>query len=104
MNTGTAISAPTTSNSAYIIRTETIEKELGELRKKEEEQKKAMKDLKKLSEKYLSAIKSLLKLKSGKELTTEMIETFISKIYVYPGKGIEVEFNFTSESINEVTV
>lgn len=80
------------------------EEELGELRKKEEEQKKAMKDLKKLSEKYLSAIKSLLKLKSGKELTTEMIETFISKIYVYPGKGIEVEFNFTSESINEVTV
>ena len=68
-----------------------------ELSKRIEEQKTKIKTLEKLSVKYLSAIKALLQLKSGKELTKEMLETFISKIYVYPGKKVEVLFAFTKE-------
>lgn len=62
------------------------EDKLIELRKVEEGQKKDIKTLEKLSGRYLSAIRALLKLKSGKELTKDMVEAFISKIYVYPEK------------------
>lgn len=50
----------------------------------------------------MAAIKALLKLKSGKELTKDMIEAFISKIYVYPGKRIEVIFTFTADCMEGV--
>lgn len=73
------------------------EDKLIDLRKIEEGQKKEIKALEKLSGRYLSAIKALLKLKSGRELTKDMVEAFISKIYVYPGKRIEVLFTFTAD-------
>ena len=73
-----------------------------ELRKVQEEQKKDIKTLEKLSGRYLSAIRALLKLKSGKELTKDMVEAFISKIYVYPGKRIEVLFTFTADCMEGV--
>lgn len=78
------------------------EDKLIDLRKIEEGQKKEIKALEKLSGKYLAAIKALLKLKSGKELTKEMVEAFISKIYVYPGKRIEVLFTFTADCMEGV--
>lgn len=78
------------------------ENRVTDLRKQKESQENKIKELKNLSVKYLAAIKSLLKLKSGKELTREMIETFISKIYVYPGKRIEVLFSFTEDCLEEV--
>lgn len=78
------------------------EDKLIDLRKIEEGQKREMKALEKLSGRYLSAIKALLKLKSGKELTKDMVEAFISKIYVYPGKRIEVLFTFTAECMEGV--
>ena len=78
------------------------EDELIELRKVEEGQKKDIKTLEKLSGRYLSAIRALLKLKSGKELTKDMVEAFISKIYVYPGKRIEVLFTFTADCMEGV--
>ena len=78
------------------------EDRLSELRKMEDGKKKEIKDLEKLSTKYLSSIKALLKLKSGKELSKEMIESFISKIYVYPGKRIEVLFAFTPDCMEGV--
>ncbi|TGY97872.1 DNA invertase [Petralouisia muris] len=68
----------------------------------EETQKKEVKALEKLSDRYLSAIRALMKLKSGKELTKEMVEAFISKIYVYPGKRIEVLFTFTADCMEGV--
>ncbi len=68
-----------------------------ELRKRIEEQKREIKTLEKLSVKYLSVIKALMKLTFDKELTKEMLETFISKIYVYPEKKVEVLFTFTEE-------
>ncbi len=78
------------------------EDKLIDLRKMEEGQKKEIKALEKRSGRYLSAIKALLKLKSGKELTKDMVEAFISKIYVYPGKRIEVLFTFTADSMKGV--
>lgn len=78
------------------------EDKLIELRKVEEGQKKDIKALEKLSGSYLSAIRALLKLKSGKELTKDMVEAFISKIYVYPGKRIEVLFTFTADCMEGV--
>lgn len=52
---------------------------LEDLRKQQEGQQQEIRALDKLSEKYMAAIKALLKLKSGKELTKDMIEAFISK-------------------------
>lgn len=40
-----------------------------------------------VSGKYLAATRALLRLKSGRELSKEMIESLIRKIYVYPGSG-----------------
>ena len=75
---------------------------LEDLRKQQESQKQEIRALDKLSGKYMAAIKALLKLKSGKELTKDMIEAFISKIYVYPGKRIEVIFTFTADCMEGV--
>ena len=78
------------------------ENKLADLKKRQEGQEKEIKALNKLSVKYLAAIKALLKLKSGKELTKDMVEEFISKIYVYPGKRIEVIFTFTADCMEGV--
>ena len=52
--------------------------------------------------KYLAAVKAILELKNGKDLTKDMVEAFISKIYVYPGKRIEVLFAVTADSMKGV--
>lgn len=78
------------------------EDRLADLRRRQEEQQKERKALDKLRGKYLSAVRALLKLKSGKELTKDMTEAFISKIYVYPGKWIEVIFTFTADCMEGV--
>lgn len=65
-----------------------------ELKKQKEKQEAEIKNLEKMSGKYLAAIGSLLGLKTEKEITKEMIETFIEKIYVYPEKRIEIIFTF----------
>ncbi len=75
------------------------EDKLEELKKQKQEWEKEKKTLEKLETKYLAAIKALLKMKSGKDLTKDMVEAFISKIYVYPGKRIEVLFTVTPDSI-----
>ncbi len=78
------------------------EDRLEELRKQQQECEKEKKALEKLEAKYLAAIKALLKLKSGKDLTKDVVEAFISKIYVYPGKRIEVLFAVTADSMEGV--
>lgn len=74
------------------------EERLEELRKEQQGWEKEKKEQEKLEAKYLTAIKALIKLKNGKDLTKDMVETFISKIYVYPGKRIEVLFRFTADN------
>lgn len=73
------------------------ESRMADIRKQRETAEKEKKALDKLSVKYLAAIKALLKLKSGKELTKDMVDAFISRIYVYPGKRIEVLFAVTAD-------
>ena len=75
---------------------------LEELQKQQEEWEKEKAVLLKQETRYLAAIKALLKLKSGKELTKDMAEAFISRIYVYPGKRIEVLFTVTADSMKGV--
>lgn len=75
------------------------EDRLEKLRKQKQEREKEKKALEKLQTKYMAAIKALLKLKSGKDLTKDVVEAFIEKIYVYPGKRIEVLFTVTADSM-----
>lgn len=46
-------------------------------------------------ETYLKAVRALIKLKNEQVLTRELIETLIDKIYVYPGKRMEVLFTYS---------
>lgn len=75
------------------------EKRLRELKKQEEEQAERKKGMEKVQERYLKAVRSLLKLKDTEELTTEMVDSLIEKIHVYPGKRIEVELRYTNEML-----
>lgn len=67
-----------------------------QLEKQKEALEKAIKDLERNGENYLRAIRSLLKWKKKKEITKELVETLIEKIYVYPGRRIEVLFLYRS--------
>lgn len=67
------------------------------LENEQREWKKEKKALDRLATEYQKAIKALLALKDGKALTKDMVEAFISEIYVYPGKRTEVLFAFTSD-------
>lgn len=73
-----------------------------DLQKQKKEQEEKQKNLEKLSEIYLAAIRSLVKLKRGKGLTKEMIEALIERIYLYPGKRIEVIFAFTASHMEGI--
>lgn len=44
---------------------------------------------------YLGAVRALIKLKNEQVFTKELIETLIDKIYVYPGKRVEVLFSYS---------
>ncbi len=55
-----------------------------------------------MEERYLLAVRSLAKLKSGKELTAGTVSALIEKIYVYPGKRVEIFFRYTNEMLEGV--
>ena len=73
-----------------------------ELEKQKAAVEKEKKALDKQAAGYLAAIKALLKLKDGKEFTKDMVEAFIEKIYIYPGKRIEVLFTVTADCLEGV--
>lgn len=73
------------------------ENRLEDLEKQKTGLEKERKDLEKFETKYIAVIKALVRFKSGKEMTREMVEAFISKIYIYPGKRIEVIFAFSAD-------
>ncbi len=75
---------------------------LQELEKGAEELKRKQKEIDKVQEKYLKAIRSLLKMKNGENLTMELVDALIEKIYVYPGKRIEVQFRYVNEMLEGV--
>ena len=48
-----------------------------------------------LAQKVPAMVRSILHLRSKKELTKEMVEAFIDRIYVYPGKRVEILWGYT---------
>lgn len=60
------------------------------------------KELERKGKRYLKAIRSLIRWGSEKELTKELVETLIDRIYVYPGKRLEVVFSYTDAFAGEV--
>lgn len=53
-------------------------------------------------ENYLKEVRALIKLKSKQVLTKELIETLLDKIYVYPGKRVEVLFTYSDALMKSV--
>lgn len=88
--------------SEYVAYKMRQEGRLKDLSRQREELEADRKNLNTVSGKYLAAARALLRLKSGRELTREMVESLIRKIYVYPGKRIEVEFAYTNELLEGV--
>lgn len=83
------------SQKEYVAYNLQKEKRLREMEKQEQQYKEQIAELERNGERYLKAVRALLKLKKGKVLTKELIEALISKIYLYPGKRIEVLFSYT---------
>ena len=90
--------------SEYVAYKMRQEGRLKDLSRQREELEAERKNLNTVSGKYLAAARALLRLKSGRELTKEMVESLIRRIYVYPGKRIEVEFAYTNELLEGVLV
>lgn len=88
--------------SEYVAYKMWQEGRLRDINQRKEELETERKNLDTVAEKHLKAAHALLRLKSDKELTREMIEALIQRIYVYPGKRIEVQFNYTNELLEGV--
>lgn len=73
-----------------------------ELEKREGELKKRQKEIDKVQEKYVKAIRTLLKMKNEEELTMERMDAFVEKVFVYPGKRVEVQFRYVNEMLEGV--
>ena len=73
--------------------------ELEKLKSLHQEEAKA---LERKGEIYLKAVRSLIKLKSGGELTKELVEALIERVYVYPGKLVEVLFTYSDARMEGV--
>ena len=71
------------------------ENRLRDLEKQESSFKEQEVSLERDGETYLKAVRALIKLKNEQVLTRELIETLIDKIYVYPGKRVEVLFTYS---------
>lgn len=78
------------------------ENRMRELEKQAEELAQKRKSLEKVEGKYLNAVKSLLKLKEGEDLTAELVEALVEKVYVYPGKRFAVQFRYVNEMLERV--
>ena len=67
---------------------------LQELEKLKNQYQEEARKLERKGDIYLKAVRALIKLKSGNGLTKELIEALIEKIYVYPGKRVEILFAY----------
>lgn len=70
------------------------DEQLRELEKQKNQYQEEIKSLERKGEIYLKAVRSLVKLKGQKELTKDLVEALIEKIYVYPGKRVEIVFTY----------
>lgn len=67
---------------------------LMEFEKQKSQYQETAKNLKQKGETYLKAVRSLVKQKPQRQLTRELVEALIEKIYVYPGKRVEIVFTY----------
>lgn len=70
------------------------EEKMQELARGEERCQRELKILEKEGDGYLKAVRSLIRFQSEKILTRDLLDTLIERIYVYPGKRIEVLFAY----------
>lgn len=75
----------------YKMRKEDCARELAEREKRFQDE---MAGVEKRGEAYLKAVRCLASLKKGNPLTKELVETLMEKIFVYPGKRVEVVFAY----------
>lgn len=71
------------------------ENRLLDLEKQEDSFREQKEKLERDGEIYLKAVRALIKFKNEQTLTRELIETLMDKIYVYPGKRVEVLFTYS---------
>jgi len=90
------------SQSEYVAFKMRQEGRVKDLNRQKEKLETDRKNFDAVTGKYLAAARALFRLKSGRELTKDMIESLIRKIYVYPGKRIEVQFAYTNELLEGV--
>jgi len=88
--------------SEYVAYKMKQEGRIRDLNRQKEELEADRKNMDTMSRKYHAVVRTLLCLKSGGELTKEMIETLFQKIYVYPGKKIEVQFAYMNELLEGI--
>lgn len=83
------------SQKDYASRKIRNEERLEELERRRQGLEDEKNGLEKIEAKHIEAIRALLSLRDGSVLTKDMVEAFFSRIYVYPGKRVEVLFSFT---------
>lgn len=83
------------SQKEYVAYKMQKEDRVRELERKEYQFREQASNLGRDGETYLKAVRALVKLKNEQVLTKELIETLIEKIYVYPGKRVEVLFTYS---------
>lgn len=71
------------------------------MEKRREELEIQRKSLSLAADRYFAEVRSMLSAKDENELTKDRIEALISRINVYPGKRIEVQFNYRDEMREE---
>lgn len=69
---------------------------LQELKKQKDQYQRDTMSLERKGDVWLKAIRSLIRLKSEKELTKELVDALIEKIYVYPGKRVEITLAYSN--------
>ena len=52
--------------------------------------------------KHRPAMQDGLLKKKGEELTVELVDALIEKLYVYPGKRVEMQFRYVNEMLEGV--
>ena len=83
------------SQKEYVAYKMQKEDRVRELEKQESQFREQASNLERDGEIYLKAVRALVKLKNEQVPTKELIETLIEKIYVYPGKRVEVLFTYS---------
>ena len=91
-----------TAQKEYVAQKKKKEEFRRELCSQEKKVKERLKAMEQVHSRYQKAVRSLAGLKSGNELTADMAGALIEKIYVYPGKRVEILFRYTNEMLEGV--